>query len=115
MREAGEDPNWPTPETHQLWLDYVSGYSRYEAREWEETDLQAAVTWEGDAIVKEGMAVRLETSEDGSTKVLAPDSTSLGILDMSLSPRRCGLALATIEDNGVAISYLGPDSLEAAV
>ncbi|PAQ05293.1 DEAD/DEAH box helicase [Mesorhizobium temperatum] len=113
VREAGNDPDWPMPEAHQLWLDYVSTYSRFAARKWEEITLYSDVRWEVDAVVSEGMAVRLETSEDGSTELLAPDGTRLGVLNERLNPARCGLTIATLEGGRIAISYLGPDTLEA--
>jgi replicative superfamily II helicase len=114
VREAANDPDWPTPETHHLWVDYVSAYSRFAARAWNEITREVPVKWRPGAELPDGVPVRLETSDDGATDVLAPDHTPLGKLDELLNPKRCGLAIATVIRGKVAIEYLGPDKLQVA-
>jgi superfamily II DNA/RNA helicase len=90
VRDAGCDPTWPTPETHHLWADYVSAYSRFTTKAWKEATLDVGVRWDKGASVDDGMAVRLRTADDGVTEVLTPDYIRLGEINETLNSTRHG-------------------------
>lgn len=106
-----DDPNWPSPESHGLWLQFMDSMAPARRRTWTSSDHQLAVLWEGHGPDIE-VPVRL-LDKDGETLVCAPDGSPLGRMAQPVNPQRLGLAIATTtwDDDVINIRYLGPGDL----
>jgi hypothetical protein len=104
-------PDWPTPETRALWVDFAEEFAPQDNRIWSERRYRANVQWHGGP-ASPGVPVALH-HWDGRPHVLSADGQTLGVLNHPLNPRRRGLvrAVTTPEGGQVDISYLGPDDL----
>jgi superfamily II DNA/RNA helicase len=112
VRQAGIDEGWPTPETHRLWVEYISGYAHSKTRKWAERTFTHDVTWTNGP-VRDGTPVRLISDETGLTDVFSADYYRVGRLAGRLNPNRCGLTLAKVKGTDrIETLYLGPDELE---
>lgn len=104
------DPEWPTPETHDLWLDFLGGLIPERVATWTRQEHHALVEWLGDP-PDDGEALRiLSGSED-----LIVDSVNrhLGTIVGSINGQRLGLLQVTAHSGGVDLVYLGPNDLNA--
>lgn len=105
------DPNWPSPESHGLWLQFIDSMAPAKRRTWSSSDHDLVVIWDGhDPDIE--VPVRL-LDRNGQTLVCAPDCSPLVRLAGSLNPKRLGLAIATTtwDDDFLHIRYLGPGDL----
>lgn len=106
--------NWPTTETHEMWLDFVAEFSPRESSVWRKRDYKAPAEWDVDhPAVSAPLRV---TNINGQNAIVSPDGLVIGTLIAPLNPDRRGLVRASvIDDEGnVLVSYLGPDDLWAA-
>lgn len=106
-----DDPNWPSPESHGLWLQFNDSMAPARRRTWTSSDHDLAVLWEGhDPDIE--VPVRLLDGDD-ETLVCAPDGSLLGRLAQPINPQRLGLAVATTtwDDDILHVRYLGPGDL----
>jgi superfamily II DNA/RNA helicase len=107
-----DDPTWPSPESHGLWLQFIESMAPAKRRTWTSSDHDLAVLWEGHDPDLEA-PVRL-LDKGGETLVCAPDGSPLGRLAQPINSRRLGLAVATttwVDDDVLHVRYLGPDDL----
>ncbi len=104
-------PDWPTPETRVLWLDFNEDFAPRDNRNWLERRYRANVQWHG-APAPPGVPVTLH-HWNGHPHVLSADGLTLGVLMHPLNPGRRGLVRAASAPEGgqLDISYLGPDDL----
>ena len=85
-----EQPDWPTPETRALWLDFADEFApRDDTRNWSERRYRANVQWHG-APAPPGVPVALH-HWNGHPHVLSLDGLTLGVLMHPLNPARRGL------------------------
>jgi superfamily II DNA/RNA helicase len=112
VRKAGLDEDWPTPDTHRIWTDYLSGYAHFKMRQWTEKTFTRDVTWTNGP-VSDGTPVRLVSDKIGLTTVCRSDYHVIGKMSGHLNPSRCGLTLARTKDGGIEVLYLGPDEPES--
>ncbi|MEJ5976606.1 DEAD/DEAH box helicase [Novosphingobium sp. PS1R-30] len=106
-----DDPDWPSPESHGLWLQFIDSMAPARRRTWSSSDHELAVVWtDHDPDIE--VPVRL-LDRDGQTLVCAPDGSPLGRLAGPLNPMRLGLAVATTtwDDDFLHVRYLGPGDL----
>jgi hypothetical protein len=104
------EPTWPTPETHDLWLEFLGGLSPERIATWSRQEHHALVEWLGD-LPDDGEALRmLPESQD-----LIVDSVNrpLGTIAGFVNGQRTGLLQVTAHNGGVDLVYLGPDDLNA--
>ncbi|SLJ91188.1 DEAD/DEAH box helicase [Novosphingobium mathurense] len=110
--ESGSiDPDWPTPQSHSLWLQFVESLAPERQRTWSRHESQMEVRWD-DVCADAGAPVRLY--DDGSrTLVLDTDFTRLGRLKTPINPKRLGLVQATVgfDEDFLDVRYLGPADL----
>lgn len=106
-------PDWPTPETKPMWMEFFQGSAPRDNRTWAERPYRARVAWNA-APPPPGSPVRLHHWK-GTPVVLAADGLLLGELKHPLSPNRLGLLRANVavEADQLDLSYLGPDDLWA--
>ena len=89
-REPAANPDWPTPETRAIWLDFAE-----EPAPLPPNSPVSVYNW------------------DGQPLVLSSDGLSWGILAQRINPSRSGVLRATVmpQAGQIDISYLGPDDL----
>lgn len=104
-------PDWPTPETRAMWLQFTQEYAPRDIRIWAERRYRAQVHW-NEAPPPPGAPVVLHHS-NGQPIVLSAEALPLGRLNHRLNPERRGLVRATMaaEPGRIDVSYLGPDDL----
>jgi hypothetical protein len=104
-------PDWPTPETRAMWMEFAQSFTPRANRVWADRRYWAAVTWLG-VPPPPGTPVQLHYWAD-QLRVLAADGVPLGTLQAALAPGRAGLIRAQVsQDAGrIDIVYLGPDDL----
>jgi superfamily II DNA/RNA helicase len=106
-----ERPDWPTPETREMWMEFTQRFIPQVNRVWADRRYQARVHWFG-VPLPPGTPVHLH-DWNGQVGVLAPDGTRLGTLPSALNPERAGVVRAQVsQDVGrIDLTYLGPDDL----
>lgn len=106
-------PDWPTPETRALWIDFAQDFAPRDNRTWTERRYDAQAQWHG-VPPPPGAPVTLY-HWNNQPLVLSPEGLSLGVLNHPLNPNRRGLVRATValQPGHLDLSYLGPDDLWA--
>jgi hypothetical protein len=105
------DPDWPTAQSHSLWLQFIENLAPARHRKWIKRQESLGVQWD-DVPAENGTPVRLR-EERGLTLVLSADFTRLGRLREPINPERLGIVQATVADeNYLDITYLGPNDLK---
>lgn len=104
-------PNWPTAETRDIWLEFIREFTPSDNRIWERRNYSAPVKWFG-IPVPPGTPVSL-FYWNHQTMVLTPDGYAVGLLPHPLNKNRSGLVRAKAAQNNSQIDliYLGPDDL----
>jgi len=108
-----DDPAWPSPESHGLWLQFMDSMAPARRRAWVSSDHDLAVQWvDHDPGIE--IAVRL-LDRGGETLICTPDGSPVGRLAQPINPTRLGLAIATTtwDEDVLHVRYLGPDDLIA--
>ncbi len=106
------NPAWPTPETHDLWKDFLDGLRPERIETWSRQDHHGMVIW-SDQAPPDGTALRIAQGSDDA--ILDVDHQKVGTLMGRVSETRGGLLQATARQAGIDLAYLGPDDLEAVV
>ncbi len=108
---AALDPTWPTPESHDLWSQFVRSIAPTRQGVWHKRVSTVEVEWD-DAAAHAGKPLRL-WSDDRGTLVLDADFTPLGRLKSPLNPKRLGLACTVVasDQRYLEITYLGPSDM----
>ena len=104
-------PDWPTPETKAMWLDFEQHFIPRDDRTWAERSYRANVQWYA-APTPPGAPLNLH-HRNSQPIVLSADGVALGVLNHPLNPSRRGLvrATASMQPGNVDLSYLGPNDL----
>jgi hypothetical protein len=107
----GAQPDWPTPETKAMWMEFAQSFIPRENRTWSDRRYWANVAWSGPP-PPPGTPVQIY-NWNGQPILLSADGTPLGTLQAALNPSRRGLVRATVsQDVGrIDLSYLGPDDI----
>lgn len=111
LAEWSARPDWPTPETRAMWMEFAQSFTPRANRVWADRRYWAAVTWLG-VPPPPGTPVQLHYWA-GQPLVLAADGVPLGRLQAAPASGRTGLIRAQVsQDAGrIDIVYLGPDDL----
>ncbi|EPY8538103.1 DEAD/DEAH box helicase [Pseudomonas aeruginosa] len=104
-------PNWPTPETRQLWVEFVNSFEPQERQIWAHRSYRGEVTWQK-APPRPGTPIQLHEL-NGQIQVLSCDGSPLGLLGHHINRMHKGLLRAAVgQDVGeLRVSYLGPEDL----
>ncbi|MFZ6776983.1 DEAD/DEAH box helicase [Undibacterium sp. Ji83W] len=104
-------PDWPTPETKAMWMEFVQSYVPRSSSTWVERRHRASVVWRN-ASPPPGTPVQIPHS-DGEQIILSADGATLGILQAPLNLGRVGLIRAQVAQNlgEIDITYFGPEDL----
>jgi superfamily II DNA/RNA helicase len=105
-------PDWPTVETRQMWLDFLKTFIPYQSSVWAERNYWSWIVWHEGEMLPPGTPVWLCQLHEQPV-ILTPDGRPAGVLQAPLNPNRRGLVRASVmADSGkLSISYLGPDDL----
>ena len=107
------DSDWPTPETHDLWISFVDSFLTPVQYKWKKRSYSLPVKWDGNRPAP-GSALRIVTRPNGKSVVLSAQNDRLGKLKRRLNSDREGLVTAAAKDDdhgGVKIIYYGPKDL----
>ena len=91
IEELFNDLSWPTPETHNLWAEFVITLDSAGDRTWKSTRRAVVVKWTEGVIPASGSALRIRENDAGESLVLSSDYELLGVLNKHLNPDRKGL------------------------
>lgn len=109
---ASQDAAWPTVETRQLWLDYISSSSGPAGKAWAATSYSSPVQWTG-VPMPPGAALRIGGGVGGERAVLRPDFQVVGTIPWTPNAKRRGILLATATGamDSLDLEYIGPEDL----
>jgi superfamily II DNA/RNA helicase len=101
--------DWPTPETSNLWWDFVREFEPNSESTWKSTVTAIPVRWRDTYAPQHGEEVRLTNSEAGSTVVLTPNGEKIGELHYRYKLLRKGIYLLKVhqENNFLDATYWG--------
>lgn len=105
--------DWPTPESHQLWTDFIEGHSSVLAAEtWTATSYTSLVTWH-DVPMPPGTALRVGGGPGKERSVFSADFREVGVIGWTPNPFAKGVMIATA--NGARdkfdLEYIGPNDM----
>lgn len=109
---ASEDDAWPTAETRELWLDYVSNTSGPAGKAWAAKGYTSPVQWTG-VPMPPGVPLRIGGGVGRERAVLSPDFQVAGTIPWTPNAGRRGVLIATATGakDSVDLSYIGPEDL----
>ena len=101
-------PDWPTAETHDLWLTFVESLRTTRGKTWTKTTGTVKAIWHKDRIPQKGLPVRLKHN-GGVTAILTADYEPLGVTASLINTDHSGILRATVSHVGDAldVTYLG--------
>jgi superfamily II DNA/RNA helicase len=106
-------PSWPTPESHQLWIEFtdLSG-AKYISKAWTTTAYTSPVTWH-DVPMPPGMALRIGGGADKELSVYSADFKEVGKLKWKPNSAAKGVMIATANGSldKFDLEYVGPDDM----
>lgn len=107
--ELGRNPDWPTPESHELWKSFVSTLHSAPDLAWEVAKKSVPVEWVDESPKLTGMAVRVYPKKVGCD-ILSSSFDLLGKADVDLSWAEPGSLHATVFDDPamIEVNYAGP-------
>ena len=113
IRALSVKPDWPTPESHQLWIEFITGPSgALAAKAWTATTYSSQVTWH-DVPMPPGVALRIGGGPGKEQSVFSADYREVGMIGWMPNPVATGVMIAT--SNGSQdkfdLEYIGPDDM----
>jgi len=113
IQALSEKPDWPTPESHQIWTEFITGPSgAFAAKTWTSTAYTSPVTWHG-VPMPPGTALRIGGGPGKEQSVFSADYREVGVIGWMPNPAARGLMIAT--SNGSQekfdLEYIGPDDM----
>ncbi len=111
VRALSAQPDWPTPETTDMWGAFIASFVPQASTIWKDHRYWANAAWNITA-PPTGTPLRLHHVQ-GRPIILSADGSVLGEANAPLNPSRHGLLRAAVSaDPGkIDLSYLGPDDL----
>ncbi len=114
VRTLGENADWPTPESHAFWTEFIRNYPLSEKRTWLIRTGKIGVIWlEGNPQPAPGTRVVIRFLDGGSAMVMSSGYKLLGRLNTTFEVEPSGLFNATVAADiaRVQYTYYGPDDL----
>jgi hypothetical protein len=105
-------PDWPTSQSRDMWLNFVRSFAPSDAAIWTERRWTAKVVWLEGVPHAPDTPVRMFHFQ-GRPTVVSADGVAIGVLQAPLNPNHKGLVRASVMADGSSLSltYLGPDDL----
>ncbi len=111
--ELGQDAEWPTPESHEIWLDFITSYVPPERSIWSTQSATFAAEWlNPENVPATGVAVKLVSHGD-EILILSAKMEKIGRLAEPLIMMSRGITTARVapDNQYLDILYHGPDDL----
>ena len=107
-----QDPLWPTPESHELWLEFVNPTKNIVIRPWTEKSYQVNVDWIG-APPPPGSALSFGKHAGNPRAVFTASHVEVGQLRWTPNSSALGLIIATStgSPDKLKFEYVGPDDI----
>lgn len=104
--------DWPTPETSNLWWDFVKEYEPKSESTWKSTELIMPATWINTYSPVNGTLVKLKNAEEGNTEIMASDGEKIGVVDARYKLLEGGVYYTKISNNTncLDVTYWGAGS-----
>lgn len=111
VKRLDQDSTWPTPETHDLWHQFVGNLREGRRLAWRKSQTQIRMAWLDGNTQYGDLPVRLVRNNKYS-EVLSPDYEVIGKADAVLSTDLKGILHATISKDATSIklNYIGPEN-----
>ncbi len=103
---------WPTPETSDLWWDFVKSFQSSSETKWSSSLMQILVSWQQGFVPVPGAQMKLWNNDVGLTHILSSGGEHAGFLNAKYSLCNKGIYYAQVNGNPsyVDITYWGPSS-----
>lgn len=111
VQALSTSPNWPTPESHALWLDFHGPSSAQAVLAWAATEYTSPIAWQG-APMPPGTPLRLGGGPGKERSVFTADFREVGTLSWTPSSKGLIVATSTNELGKFGLEYLGPGSVD---
>ena len=103
-------PNWPTPESHALWLDFHGPGGAQAVQAWAATEYTSPITWQG-VPMPPGTPLRLGGGPGKERSVFTADFREVGTLGWTPSSMGLIVATSTNDLGKFSLEYLGPGNV----
>ncbi len=103
-------PDWPTPESHSLWVEFNGPNVAQATQAWNATEYTSNITWRG-VPMPPGTPLRLGGGPGQERSVLTADFQEVGMLRWTPSAKGLIIATATGDVGTFALEYLGPGNV----
>ena len=103
-------PNWPTPESHALWLDFHRPGGAQAVQAWAATEYTSPITWQG-VPMPPGTPLRLGGGPGKERSVFTADFREVGTLGWTPSSMGLIVATSTNDLGKFSLEYLGPGNV----
>lgn len=112
VRLMSEHSDWPTPETHRIWLDFREPAASQSVTRWATTNYISGVTWNG-VPPPPGTPLRIDGGAGKERGVFTADYQVIGTLEWTPNPNLAGVIVATAtgSPDKFDFEYIGPDDL----
>jgi superfamily II DNA/RNA helicase len=100
-------PDWPTPESHALWVEFNGPDGAQATQAWDATKYTSNITWHG-VPMPPGTPLRLGGGPGQERSVLTADFQEVGMLRWTPSAKGLIVATATADIGKFDLEYLGP-------
>lgn len=104
--------DWPTPESHELWMMFVNPNATQVYKSWAVTDYEIPVKWYG-APMPSGTPLRVGGGSGKEHHIYTSDFQEVGEILHRLNSSAIGLTIATATDDvdKIHLEYIGPVDL----
>lgn len=107
-------PDWPTPETSNLWKSFIKEYEPNIETTWKAVGLVIPVVWVNDHTPIHRRLVKLHNLEEGNTRILGSDGEIIGNTSCRYKLHEGSMYLSTIlgDTNFIDVKCWGVGGLE---
>ncbi len=104
--------DWPTPETSNLWWDFVKEYEPNTETTWKPVSSLISVVWVNGHSPISGSLVKLHNLENGNTQILGADGEQIGTANFRYKLLEGGVYYSSIhgDTNFIDVTYWGTGS-----
>lgn len=107
-----EFKDWPTPETHAMWVDFAKEINPEEDQTWMLRKYTSIVNWKA-PVPQPGTPLQFHQM-NGVNYILAEDGFPLGSIAAAINTERKGLLRVKVGDKlNVELDYIGPNDISA--
>jgi hypothetical protein len=115
VQDLAGRPDWPTIESHELWLEFTQPSRVAHEQKWSVRELRLGVKWRG-APMPPGRPLRIGGGPGRGRTVYTASFEEVGVLNANINEHASGLAVATAtgEADKIFVEYIGPADFLAA-